>query len=926
MKSQLRTIIIVLNSCVISGNYGFGYGFDSPVDPLAEVPISPNYMCSLDTDCSVGVRRSITATCRDGSCLCQFPHMIDSAGSRCVCDSTGAVYHIKSSRCSPTCDPSVDYGWPTSCTLSDLNNPTSDYAIECTAGAVNDGGYCFPCFSSSACVETVLPAEGVNCVDGRCVCSPPFSYNNGLCLCPDDLVSPLNGSCITLPGCTASHDCLPYVEADGVRAYPFSSDAICGSDGLCTCQGQFKKVGRICGCKLAPIKEYRFDVGKCACTTITSCFKTVPVSEPYDGVWAVLCANTGDCICSDPYVLDPLTQQCVCKSGLVQDPTGICRVCSKNEHCASAELFSAVPDIICPYYSCICPEGLLGGGDQECRLCTANSECSPYETELTGITCSSNGCVCGTTSMGSQLVLYSGKCGCADVGFILDSSGECIATDSSLCVNNIDCVIVGSPEPSNGVTCEVTTGRCRCSGDFEYSDLTQQSCRCKPPKVMSSIGTCGVCVGFQNYECLSRTATSAVDSPFDVICGEDFKCTCTGDYELNAVDERCRCKSQNGVSPAMDPITGMFFIYLFIYLNQTIIKPITGYCFVECTTDESCFDSSSQKKEIGEAKCNQKTKRCECGFSNPEMYNLNYVLLQNNKCKYELYVSVAKPTDTELVDRFCSVDLDCVPGFDVVPAGVSCSSERGICICTGDYESVQGTVCAEVGTPEPQVNMSVSLLYADMNCQSQNKTKLMSEINTVWAKVYNISESDIISELKCGSIGVRSRLKILATLLKTHSRKAFKQLLHDSELLSILGEPSAVQTDTGTSLCPISFPVKASESFLGVCQATVCAEGYTLLKSEMLSGKDWCYDLFTTPQPPTVRSIGKPRSETITDTIIVSVSLVFILAMIIFLSVLHRKYASRRNKAVYAPLSNGLREEPENELFIKNAPDMSDSE
>ena len=881
--------------------------FGSPI-AIMELPPVDNVICTTDSDCVGGTGITVTRSaagfhCSGGQCAC-FDDFQENEDGLCECRSHRGVpfyYSMINNRCMQSCDgtTALNCGVNSECVPTRAVDTAQLIIFQpricrCPVGDRIHLGRCVRnCAFDRDCSPDGNTYPTITCDGdlGKCVCNLALGVEDTICRCnPGAQFDPSTGNCRV--ECEADNQCLDRDQFNGREIIFTHPDAACVNN-RCNCRNDFWKRttgDQKCECR-PPFRMNRL-TSTCTCSADIQCFEQTPSLEPFQSDWEVTCQAEGACSCGSDYVRTT-AGKCRCKEGLFQDEYGLCVICLTSSHCDAEQ--TGLGGISCVFGRCTCPPELRGGGyASTCHKCTTNSDCSPYGTVLPEMVCGTSG-ICDCQK--SDQSLSKGACACTSSDQMVSTSGDCVTLTG--CRTSEDCILTGQSFPQTGVECIRSIGLCRCTGDFQLTTRTDGNpyCTCREAGAfISPLGTCGVCR--EDYDCLSGLLTAAITTPPNVACS-NFKCSCAGDYE--PMGSKCTC------------VAGKVF------------DRYTGFCRTVCTTNDNCYADANVERS-SDVKCIVATGNCECGFGG------NYVLDDSNQCRLDVIREdvrpVSRPEETvENLEAFCSLDVDCLPGFDTessdpFPTDVFCDFRRRRCQCRGMYESVQGTVCKPTPAPVPKTAITLSLLYPDIDCNSDNIDIIVLEISRIWGRVFDLEPSEIKTALKCGSVGFQSRLSVLAPLLRISARKAFvSQLNNFIGELSNFGEPSTFDVRTGTGLCPVGFPVKAAEGYLGVCQPTVCHRGYTLISTGKLEYIDLCADLLLTPTPPRPAALGLSKKIQLVDLIIVIVSCSFICMGFIMLFILWTWYNKRRIGGVFYILDSpdvGIFNDDDDSLLQEN--------
>eukprot|EP01060_Flectonema_neradi_P036380 TRINITY_DN697_c0_g1_i2.p1 TRINITY_DN697_c0_g1~~TRINITY_DN697_c0_g1_i2.p1 ORF type:complete len:2102 (+),score=309.51 TRINITY_DN697_c0_g1_i2:581-6307(+) len=871
---------------------------------------SNTFQCFDKTDCfaqATSVHIPLFETgiheiqCVDNACMCGNYVEQNDIGM-CICPYWQR-WSEEDQDCIPTCYYAYDSTYETCAAVDDLVTCLEQYP------RLPDG-YCDRCDVDEDCSpDRSGQYPGIKCLEnGQCECTEGKIFKYGSCRCPDGIVMTATGEC---PQCASNDEC---IAVGGFLMQGYTHDDAKCINNICTCTdgGELESVGNYCECKEG---SYSTESGTCrVCTFASDCFVLEPIGEPYDQDRDVSCFQ-GKCYCGDGY--ESKDSKCVCGGSTYQDAYGLCQQCNVDEHCFTPEHWNLIKasgtfsDVsVCIFGRCVCGEDspFIQDG-HKCKLCESKKDCGAGPDQVRTCTPLIPQSNTGTCDCSGDYVKRHGVCQCADSTKNYNENTETCDSDRT-CSSDIDCYDGDNTASVNGATCNHITGECECTG---HTHKVGSKCICNEGLTLQDGHTCGFCNVAD--DCIVTTHGILEDN--GVSCTNYF-CKCQGDYKGDErLNEKCECKSG-------------------------VMNTVNGVCIKDCKEHTDCQASilPDTVDPTGNIKCvndkgdepvGDETGFCVCG-QKEAVYNSSFTRTENGLCKYEPFTGVTGDL-TETVQRICSVDTDCISSSEenMSPVGtdVVCNFERGTCICSGDYELYAETICRPKGsTVVPTTSLSLSVLYSDKQCSEADHDQLIAAIRSVWAKIYNIADPEEIAvELKCGSIGVQARLKVLAELLKVNSRNAFRGLISSHDVLFQLGEPGTITAAAGTSLCPIQPPVKGAEMFLGVCQPTACIEPYTLIKQSNLDGVDICYDLFVTEQPAVARSLGKGADDIFFETIVVIVGCILIFLLICISIVLLFKYKSIKSSH-YLPQGGDHHAEKEEEInqLKENNPDEGEDD
>ena len=812
--------------------------------------------CLTDTDCFAEATTTriplfengaSVIQCRANRCVCGQKVVLSATGI-CQCPSW-AVWSPTLQDCVSRCQETYDFSYE-----------------QCTVGAAQQckplypwtGNVCQLCTDAVQCtIDKFTPVPGVTCSAGRCNCGPNLVWELSACRCPGGVTLSGNGGC---PTCSADSECMSVAgqPADGV-IHPNARCIV----GQCVCGPGLDQVGNRCRCASG---DYSHETYSCrTCSFARDCFRNTPTGEPYDREWSLWCVD-GTCQCGPGFTPDG-TGKCQCSTGTHQNQFGICVSCNNNPDCFSDADYVKAQTRIGTNEGCIigvCKCGSYAASGSICKACSTNADCDPNGKGLSGVTCSQTTGICECSG---EFSLQNGICGCANADQFVSESGSCVSKTNA-CRDDMAC-LPGTSAVTTGVTCRISSGTCSCDStrNVVYNSNTNR-CECASGTTLIN-NVCGYCT--TSSDCLGVSFILPEDN--GVACSNN-QCHCSGRYAATKFG-LCECASVNNLPATLDPYTGI--------------------CISRCAVNVDCVTNVVDGINPGDnAKCIPSTGRCECGLAAADgTYDVNWLRSADNKCIYQPINGVVSTVPGEQIVRLCSVDSDCVSldNQGTPPAGdVSCNFQRGVCICRNTYELYDSTICRRKDdTVVPTSLLTLSILYSDKTCEDVNHADLTAAIARVWSTTYQTDLASVDIELKCGSIGVQARLKVLAQLLRINSRNRYRELMRGEDVLFRLGEPGVINAATGTSLCQIRHPVTAAEMFHGVCQPTACAANYTLVKQQSLGGVDTCYDSSVTPLPVVLRIPGKDAESKFIETVIViSGSAVVVVILLISLALFCR--------------------------------------
>eukprot|EP00095_Tigriopus_kingsejongensis_P012598 maker-scaffold642_size120736-snap-gene-0.27 protein:Tk12598 transcript:maker-scaffold642_size120736-snap-gene-0.27-mRNA-1 annotation:"GH13743" len=418
-----------------------------------------------------------------------------------------------------------------------LNNPGS-FSCSCPPGQGGDPfqGSCLPL--RSACSSNSQCRENEECLQGKCICSPPF------------FVDTLDGNHCKSPchrfSCGFNAECTPSNPPQCLCKAGFTGNPLTGCEDLDECALNPCKQGSICINKLATYQ--------CECPPGTT---GDPYTNGCSGSKSVECGADDEChgqlACIGSQCINPCSSVpcgsnancvaenhaawCRCKSGFAEDSQGNCVslcnqvICGSNAQC-----------IVSPSGpTCQCFEGMVGnpypGGHCSLLSCSSASPCLEQ-----GQTCQGGRCItqCGQEQCGVNAFCDPNRLSCTcQSGFLGDPTLVCMpptqqAECSSECGTNSHC-IYGNP---NSCACNIGyfgnpyTG-CEVTTSVEDCD----SLKCGDNAVCSFASGKPECTCKRGYDGIPYERCQDVDECLFSVCGKNAQCINTpGGYD-------CRCHS-----------------------------------------------------------------------------------------------------------------------------------------------------------------------------------------------------------------------------------------------------------------------------------------------------------------------------------------------------------------------------------------------